>query len=227
MKLDCRAKFACSAASLLSPYPGGPRQPLDRQLRYYSVTACVASGLYRVWNRSLVTGGNEKDRLTQETPPSSEAAFQCLRWACYGHWPPSQMESGRCLRRSYCRLPGRLLPFEGRSLAVALAGYPVLLGLAGCSSSGRYITGAYSLAIGVPFGYIIYFQMIMMTLNLNCLDSGSRKAKILPKNVGVAIGSLQFQINAGTGDNSAFRGQPAMMRRIGVWQRRQGSPVRW
>jgi hypothetical protein len=30
--LNCLAMFLCSTASLLSPYPGGPRQPLDRQL---------------------------------------------------------------------------------------------------------------------------------------------------------------------------------------------------
>jgi hypothetical protein len=38
--------------------------------------------------------------------------------------------------------PGRLFPFEGRSLAVALAGYLVVLGLAWCFAGGRYITGA-------------------------------------------------------------------------------------
>jgi len=56
------------------------------------------------------------------------------------------------LRCSGCRLPGRLFPFEGRSLAVARAGCPVLLRLAGRSSSGRYITGAYNVAIQGPFG---------------------------------------------------------------------------
>jgi len=30
--LNCLAMFLCSTASLLYPYPGGPRQPLDRQL---------------------------------------------------------------------------------------------------------------------------------------------------------------------------------------------------
>jgi hypothetical protein len=47
--------------------------------------------------------------------------------ACDRHWPPSQVDSGVCLRRSGCRLPDWLFPFEGRSLAVARAGYPVLL----------------------------------------------------------------------------------------------------
>jgi hypothetical protein len=37
--------FSCSAASLLYPNPGGPRQPLDRQLRYYSEAFPLASVL--------------------------------------------------------------------------------------------------------------------------------------------------------------------------------------
>lgn len=44
--LNYWAKFPCSAASSLCPYIGGSRQPLDRQVRYYSVTPQLASGRF-------------------------------------------------------------------------------------------------------------------------------------------------------------------------------------
>lgn len=62
----------------------------------------------------------------QETP-LSRVALQPKRWACVGHWPPGQIESDSYFRHPDCRLPGRLFPFEGCSLAYARAGYPVLL----------------------------------------------------------------------------------------------------
>ena len=81
------------------------------------------------------------------------------------------------------RLPGRLLPFEGRSLAVALAGRPVLLRLTGLFSSSRYITGADNLAIGVPFSTSCDFNHLLIRLELNCFDSGSLNSGILQKSV--------------------------------------------
>jgi hypothetical protein len=78
----------------------------------------------------------------QETPPVG-VALQCL----HGSLASQQSEGGGCLHRFGFRLPGRLLPFEGRSLAVAPAGRPVLRWLAGRWPGCRYITGAYYLAI--------------------------------------------------------------------------------
>jgi hypothetical protein len=72
-----------------------------------------------------------------------------------GHWPPSQIESCGCLRHPYCRFPGWLVPFEGRSSAVARAGYLVLLRRVVRSSNGRSITGTFSIAIDVPFETIL------------------------------------------------------------------------
>jgi hypothetical protein len=71
---------------------------------------------------------------------------------------PRQMESGGCLHHSFYGLPGRLFPFEGRSLAVALPGYPVLLWLAHLFLSGRYITGAHLIAIRGPFSTLFIFN---------------------------------------------------------------------
>ena len=34
--------------------------------------------------------------------------------SCAGHWPPKYRVDGGCLHRTYCRLPGRFIPFEGR-----------------------------------------------------------------------------------------------------------------
>ena len=63
-------------------------------------------------------------------------------------------------------------PFEGRSLAVALAGYLVWLWLARFPCS-RYITGAIYLAINVPFGNHSSFQRVTARDTHPCLDSGS------------------------------------------------------
>jgi hypothetical protein len=71
------------------------------------------------------------------------------------------LRAAACLRHSYRRLPGWLVPLEGRSLAVARAGYPVLLWLVGRSSNGRYITGAFPIAIGVPFDVLFIINMLL------------------------------------------------------------------
>jgi hypothetical protein len=46
------------------------------------------------------------------------------------------------------------------SLAVALAGCLLFIGLAGLLSSSRYITGAYLIAIGGPFTKSLYFNYL-------------------------------------------------------------------
>lgn len=44
-KIDRMANVPCLAAMLHFPFPGGSRLPLDRQIRYYSETAALASDL--------------------------------------------------------------------------------------------------------------------------------------------------------------------------------------
>jgi hypothetical protein len=51
-------------------------------------------------------------------------------------------------------------------LAVAPAGYPVLLRLAGRSSSSRHITGAYNVAIAIPFETFFLFKWLCETPGL-------------------------------------------------------------
>jgi hypothetical protein len=157
-------EIACSAASLLYPYLGGPRQPLDRQLSYYSEDLPMASGRLRRGRYPREIAESRKNAhcgetlaQTQETPPlqSGVSVLPHLSLASLG-----KMKGGGCLHRSCLRLPDRLLPFEGRSLAVALVECLVLLGLAGRSSSCRYITGAIYMAIGVPFSIFFIFNQL-------------------------------------------------------------------
>ncbi len=67
------AKSACSAASLLFPIPGGPRQPPDRQFSYYSEPAGLASKV--CWRSSTVfwtkdfTGLSQPTRDARDAPP--------------------------------------------------------------------------------------------------------------------------------------------------------------
>jgi hypothetical protein len=62
-RFNLSAKIPYSAASLLYPVSGGPRQPLDRQLRYYREASRLASpkhttiaqsariGVFPVWDQ--------------------------------------------------------------------------------------------------------------------------------------------------------------------------------
>ena len=64
--------------------------------------------------------------------------------------------------RGFCPWPsagfaGWLFPFQGRSLAIALAG-PALLNAGWDEPVQRHITGTFDIAIGVPFQDLIVFN---------------------------------------------------------------------
>ena len=83
--------FLCSAASCSCPVSGGSRQPLDRQVRYYSERAQVAS---RDFGTS-VGGAKMRVGLPEEKrPQKAGGATPPRRWrlgSCDGHWPLEQM----------------------------------------------------------------------------------------------------------------------------------------
>jgi hypothetical protein len=54
---------------------------------------------------------------------------------------------------------GWLFPFQGRSLAIALAG-PAVVNAVSDEPAQRYITGAIDIAIGMPFGSLLIFNEI-------------------------------------------------------------------
>ncbi len=66
--LNYWAKFPCSAASSLCPYIGGSRQPLDRQVRYYSVTPQLASGRFEYLCCRPGTRGRPAINFPTKTP---------------------------------------------------------------------------------------------------------------------------------------------------------------
>jgi hypothetical protein len=93
------------------------------------------------------------------------------------------MGSG-CLHRSNFGLPGWLSLFlEGRSMAVAHAGYPVYLWLAGPSFSSRSITGADYLAINMPIVTMLIIKGLSYFPYTILIDSGSFRPRNIPKNV--------------------------------------------
>jgi hypothetical protein len=103
--------------------------------------------------RNLEGAASKTRGLTQETPLRPEWRFH----------PPAQVtgllanEERAVSSAPVSGYPAGFSPFKGRSLADAPVGCPVLLRLAGHSSSGRYIAGTNSVAIGVPFGTSFIF----------------------------------------------------------------------
>ena len=83
------AKFPGSAASSLCPESGGSRQPLDRQVRYYSEWATVASRLLGTSARKELGGGNRCRKLTQK--PKRHSPVEWRFDSRLGHWPPETM----------------------------------------------------------------------------------------------------------------------------------------
>jgi hypothetical protein len=67
-------------------------------------------------------------------------------------------------------------------LAVALAGH-LRSGLTGYYSSSRYITGAYLLAIGVPFYAFFVFNDLSISSHGSSFDSGILNIGELLKNI--------------------------------------------
>ena len=76
---------------------------------------------------------------------------------------------------------GWLFPFQGRSLASALAG-PAVLGAGLECPAQRYITGAIFIAIGLPFGKMIYFNHLVDSLLGRLFELTERKRLRISKN---------------------------------------------
>jgi len=75
-EMTCSAKFPCSAASLLSPF-GGSRQPLDRQLSYYSELMRLASKLHSSQPIGTASTWNPKPSNARNATPK-RVALHCL-----------------------------------------------------------------------------------------------------------------------------------------------------
>lgn len=89
--------------------------------------------------------------------------------------------------RTDYRLPGRHFPFLRAApklllWAVALAGYLLCFGSL-YFSGRRNITGAYEVAIGVPFKSWLVFSTLVQCASAEFLDYGRIKRKQIPKNI--------------------------------------------
>jgi hypothetical protein len=152
------AKSACSAASLLFPIPGGPRQPPDRQLSYYSEPGALASQVSRgaaalcfgrrtllICSSPATGGGGGLLRGGKKTPDAGKPPpREWLRNPAIVTGLP--VDGGRwLLPPRLSRLSRSADPLLGAAhWAVAHAGRPLLLGWPGKISGSRNITGAYS-----------------------------------------------------------------------------------
>jgi len=150
------------------PDSGGSRQPLDRQLPYYREQPLLAStlwGVLEVWqSQSAVTV-----LPNAETPLFSEWRFAVLRWSLA---PPAYMWP-MVLHLAYLQTsPTGSSLLRAASLAVALAGYLLLSGLAGLLSSSRYITGTLLIAIEEPFKTYCVFSGLRISRRTDCLHYG-------------------------------------------------------
>ena len=118
---------------LALPVSGGPRQPLDMQVRYYSEATRLASEVCGdplspgpEWD-STVAGTAPIRPQTRKTPLQSERRFAVLRWSLASQ----AIVAGGCFHRAYSRLPRLVSLLRAASLEVALAGRLVFFGLAG------------------------------------------------------------------------------------------------
>ena len=84
--------------------------------------------------------------------------------------PAISMSDSFSLRCSDCGIPGRPLPLKGRSWAVTLAGFLLWFWRAGPTYSGRIITGAYYLAIFMPFMKRLTFRELAEDLHAIFMD---------------------------------------------------------
>ena len=66
-------------------------------------------------------------------------------------------------------------------MAVALAGYLLIFGLPGVLPSSRYITGAYLIAIRMPFKIFCVFNDLRVLLREDFLHSGRINGVFIPK----------------------------------------------
>ena len=180
---------------MLYPNPGGPRQPLDRQLRYYSEALRLASA-------TLVGAalGNASEHAFPTSATRNKSATGMGRTApCtingkglnaqnaapigVAFWGPAlplasqNTVAGGFFHRTYCRHPRPVHPFlRAASLAVALAGRLLFFGCPILRGS-RYITGTYQVAIVGPFETSFVFNYLLEIFDSNCLDSGSRRGE--------------------------------------------------
>jgi hypothetical protein len=140
--IDSAGEFACSAASLLYPTRVGARQPLDRQLRYYSEGWRLASEPSRTFKREYPDGespepGPEGESLhTREGGGSRARAWRLQTqkshprrsgsWYVYGSLAsPFGAFGRRTLPCASAGFPDRLLfPLRVRSSAVARSWNP-------------------------------------------------------------------------------------------------------
>jgi hypothetical protein len=95
---------------------------------------------------------------TRNATPWSGVSELSDRSPSTGHWPPDKWPEFVLL--AFCSFSGWLFPFQGRSLASALAGSAFLY--AGWyEPAQRYITGAFDVAIELPFRNCLVFNELI------------------------------------------------------------------
>lgn len=141
---------------LLFPLPGGSPLPLDRQIRYYSVTARLASTRWtrpELGCRNGFTAYKRGSRATYKTPPR-------LEWRFIIPFRPLASQVLQGDRDSFTVLfavcPG-WLSLCGPLLGGCSCRASAVLRAYRSTSSSRYITGAIYRAIHIPIERLIYF----------------------------------------------------------------------
>jgi len=93
----------------------------------------------------------------QETPPRRVASLIFVTGPLDRSLAPLKYVAGVCALGHLQAFAGWLIPFQGRSLAIARAG-PAVFNAGWDGPSQRYITGAIGIAIGLPFGSSIFLN---------------------------------------------------------------------
>jgi hypothetical protein len=176
----------------------------------------MASDICGTWS------SHRADREPGQNRPHAESATSSggASLSCAGHWPPKQLARGGCIHCRSCRRSRPVIPFlKGRSIGVFSCRVSAFIGLAGFDSSSRYITGAYYIAIRVPFGYCFTFNRLWQGFRRLTLHFWKAQAGEILKTV--ESSPYRWQRGQKCVPRPAIR-----VRRIGVWQVTHGWPVR-
>jgi hypothetical protein len=157
VRIELYGEFAAPRRACSTRTQGGPRQPLDRQFRYYKEALGLAS--------PLSCNRRRPDYVTLGIPAKQPAnARKPLLWERLSrsgtcHWPPRLCGAADFLPSLLQASPGRLIPFQGRFIGGGSCRVPAVLLLIGISVSW-YITGTYPIAIRGPFEAVFVFRYL-------------------------------------------------------------------
>ena len=180
VRIELYGEFAAPRRACSTRTQGGPRQPLDRQFRYYKEALGLAS--------PLSCNRRRPDYVTLGIPAKQPAnARKPLLWERLSrsgtcHWPPRLCGAADFLPSLLQASPGRLIPFQGRFIGGGSCRVPFVLLLI---EIFRQLVHHWHLSNSNPRAVrgCVCFQVLGSPGHLRFLHSGSMLGRIILKTV--------------------------------------------